>query len=742
MPDAFFSSSKPKTRKRKRDVSLIRPSSSKLSNGKTKRSKRDEELSDSDAGEAGNIDDMDLRADEVDPGESGDEDIVETPAEKRLRLARMVLEERRKELAGDEVDAAEIDKEILASRLKRDTVGLTLSQRRMADKLGTTSPPTRHTRRQRLPVTAAIASDDGTILYTGSKDGSITKWSLRDVTRLKTYTRAPSHTVPMSGKGKGKDRRIEDVNAEGHTDEVLALAISFDGQYLVSGGRDRRILVWDVKEDKFVKAFTGHRDAITALAFRKNSLQLYSASLDRTIKLFDLSVMGYVETLFGHQDGASSLDTLSGETAVSSGMRDRTLRYWKIADETQLVFRGGGRSKLREVLEGGMEEASEGEEDETKAGDSGGRKGKQKDKDSKLFLEGSIDCVAMLDESTFVSGGDSGSICLWLTSKKKPVFTHPLAHGMHEHVSESEGTISTPRWITALGAVRHGDLFASGSWDSAIRLWKVDVKARSFSPLSHISALGFINSLQLTTPPRDTALTHTWGRPSDSNSVVNGDTIVKAKFPPGRSRDEVILVAAVAQEPRLGRWMKLHGNGEKNAALVAIFPRDDLVSTACRRRLIRDFKRLSSDPPDGISGAPCPDNIMLWNAVIFGPADTPFEDGTFKLILTFDESYPNKPPTVKFLSKMFHPNVYANGELCLDILQNRWSPTYDVAAILTSIQSLLHDPNPNSPANAEAAALYRENMKEYVRRVKATVEESWMDPGDLTGENGSPAEST
>ena len=79
---------------------------------------------------------------------------------------------------------------------------------------------------------------------------------------------------------------------------------------------------------------------------------------------------------------------------------------------------------------------------------------------------------------------------------------------------------------------------------------------------------------------------------------------------------------------------------------------------------------------------------------------------------------------------MFHPNVYANGELCLDILQNRWSPTYDVAAILTSIQSLLHDPNPNSPANAEAAQLYRENMKEYVRRVKATVEESWLDPDE------------
>lgn len=74
------------------------------------------------------------------------------------------------------------------------------------------------------------------------------------------------------------------------------------------------------------------------------------------------------------------------------------------------------------------------------------------------------------------------------------------------------------------------------------------------------------------------------------------------------------------------------------------------------------------------------------NAVIIGPADTPFEDGTFRLVMQFEEQYPNKPPGVKFISQMFHPNVYGTGELCLDILQNRWSPTYDVAAILTSIQ--------------------------------------------------------
>jgi len=60
---------------------------------------------------------------------------------------------------------------------------------------------------------------------------------------------------------------------------------------------------------------------------------------------------------------------------------------------------------------------------------------------------------------------------------------------------------------------------------------------------------------------------------------------------------------------------------------------------------------------------------MHWEAVIFGPQDTPFEDGTFKLSLEFSEEYPNKPPHVKFVSKMFHPNVYADGSICLDILQ-------------------------------------------------------------------------
>lgn len=100
---------------------------------------------------------------------------------------------------------------------------------------------------------------------------------------------------------------------------------------------------------------------------------------------------------------------------------------------------------------------------------------------------------------------------------------------------------------------------------------------------------------------------------------------------------------------------------------------------------------------------------------------------SIQLVMQFEEAYPNKPPGVKFVSTMFHPNVYGTGELCLDILQNRWSPTYDVAAILTSIQSLLNDPNTSSPANVEASNLYKENRREYNKRVKETVEKSWED---------------
>ena len=138
------------------------------------------------------------------------------------------------------------------------------------------------------------------------------------------------------------------------------------------------------------------------------------------------------------------------------------------------------------------------------------------------------------------------------------------------------------------------------------------------------------------------------------------------------------------------------------------------MSTAANRRLLKDIKKLETDPPVGFQAVPNPQNIKVWDAVIFGADDTLWEGGVFRLQLEFTDDYPNKPPEVWFRTPMFHPNIYNDGKICLDILQKAWTQMYDVYAIMTSIRSLLTDPNPDSPANNEAAKLFKEDTKMYI----------------------------
>jgi ubiquitin-conjugating enzyme E2 A len=109
------------------------------------------------------------------------------------------------------------------------------------------------------------------------------------------------------------------------------------------------------------------------------------------------------------------------------------------------------------------------------------------------------------------------------------------------------------------------------------------------------------------------------------------------------------------------------------------------MNTNAERRLLKDLKKLETEQNDGITATPDEDSLFRWKAVIFGPGETEWEGGAFRLIMEFSDDYPNKPPKVKFLTKMFHPNIYNDGSICLDILQNMWSPVYDISSILTSI---------------------------------------------------------
>lgn len=152
------------------------------------------------------------------------------------------------------------------------------------------------------------------------------------------------------------------------------------------------------------------------------------------------------------------------------------------------------------------------------------------------------------------------------------------------------------------------------------------------------------------------------------------------------------------------------------------------MSKVARRRVVKDLQRLEAEGRPGVCVAPFPHNMMLMHAIIQGPTDSEWEGGIFHLLIRFPSDYPLKPPNVRFLSKMFHPNIYPDGRICLDILHRQWSTGYDLSAVLTSIQSLLSDPNESSPARMEASILYQENRNEYIRRVLKSVEESWSIP--------------
>ncbi|CAK1595856.1 unnamed protein product [Parnassius mnemosyne] len=259
---------------------------------------------------------------------------------------------------------------------------------------------------------------------------------------------------------------------------VTSIAVSSDLKFLATSDESNSINIWDPHSMKHVHTFKGHKDIVTGLVFRRNTHDLYSASKDRSIKIWSLDEMAYVETLFGHQSSITAIDALTRERAITAGGRDTTVRIWKIVEESQLIFNGP---------------------------------------------IGSLDEVKLLDEEHFVSGSDNGSLCVWSVLKKKPLCTVTEAHGSENNV---------PRWIISLATLLNSDVFASGSYDNNIRLWKVYEAYRKIMPMFSIQAYGFINCMQFT-------------------------------------KDGTQLYAAVGQEHKSGRWFK--ENTAKNGLLIVNF---------------------------------------------------------------------------------------------------------------------------------------------------------------------------
>ncbi len=482
----------------------------------------------------------------------------ETVAEKRLRLAQRYLEKTRKEVELEDeyaFDAEEIDRDLLAERLQEDVAeSKGKIYRRLASELefGQAS----HTQFRWNSGSVTSVAVCAPYLYTTSKDGYLTKWKLQDLPKDQwpQTTRRKPKKPPAPPKrrpericfAKANPSKAKDKTYKGHTGAPLTVKASQDGKFVVTGGLDRRLVVYNAADLTPIRAFTQHRDIVTGLAFRRGTNQLFSCSKDRTVKVWSLDELAYIETLFGHQDEILDVDALAQERCVSVGARDRTARYWKVPEESQLVFRGGGgeggsSSSKKHKLPPNIDPAS-------------------------AAHEGSMERVAMIDDEIFVTGSDNGDLALWSIQRKKALHVVPRAHGIEPPLKPSEASADEvpdpkivpapqPRGITALRTIPYSDVILSGSWDGYVRVWQLSEDKRK------IEVVGVLGGPSPTIPTTN-GTTHVNG--AGKQQEKNGDHLVRgiindiAMFERGeRGRDGLCVVAVTGKEMRLGRWKNL-----------------------------------------------------------------------------------------------------------------------------------------------------------------------------------------
>ncbi|KAF2239331.1 WD40 repeat-like protein [Viridothelium virens] len=617
---------------KRRNVTSANKSGARPPPASKRRQARDESISGSDSddeGPRGPQDDASIEGSEESEYEN------ETAAERRLRLAEQYLENVREEVDEVGFDAAEIDRDLIAERLKED-VAETKGKlhKHIADTLDWGRAKTAKMAWGGSACTgiARSKSTDGEhdYLYAVSKDNVVVKWEVP-----KPFIKAASTRTKFDGEGQASTTSSIDqtpstngINGQSqsskrsrtprrlahfscrrppsstpfapgvtlHTGKILCIAAAPSGKYLATGSSDKRIVIWSVGSSPSelvpIKTFTQHRDAVLGLSFRialgggsvtttasrgnisGGANQMFSASADRTIKLWDLDAMTYVETLFGHQDTVVDVAACAGEKCVSVGARDRTARFWKVVEENQLVFRGGGVHKARgENVPGAAFSLA------SKLND-----GDEHRPEVKGYAEGSIDRVALVDEETFVTGSDNGSICLWNIHKKKPIFTIPLAHGLDPLLTREEALAEDPaltkagrgaaenwepppqepRYITGLATVPYSDVVISASWDGCIRAWKVSEDKRR---IDGMGVIGTVDERSLDPDGIGDAMIgektngHQQGVNLKEQKLVRGIANDVTAFERGeRGKDGLYIAMAVGKEHRLGRWKKTDGS--------------------------------------------------------------------------------------------------------------------------------------------------------------------------------------
>lgn len=335
----------PKKRAQTASKSSAKPSSKTVAPKKSA-VRDDESISGSDSDEP--FEDV---GDGVSQSGSESEGEGETAGDKRLRLAESYLQGVRKE-AELEVgfNAEDVDRDIIAQRLKDDVAeSKGRVYRVIADELACAVASHSLFRCNTLATTSVATC--APFAYTAHKGSVLIKWKLQDLpahqypqtTKKKPSRQAPPRRQPIKvAMRKGDKTKAKDRDYQGHTGDIICVAASEDGKYVVTGGEDHRIVVHDAKTLRPLKAFTHHRDAVTGLAFRRGTNQMYSASKDRTIKVWSLEAgppFAYVVSVFFfplHGRVILSNLVLSRKPSSATRTKSSTSRPWPRNDASQL----------------------------------------------------------------------------------------------------------------------------------------------------------------------------------------------------------------------------------------------------------------------------------------------------------------------------------------------------------------------------------------------------------------------
>jgi len=287
--------------------------------------------------------------------------------ERRIRLAKKILAELEQEklLKKDELGEDYIQNKLLEDVLKSKGRHFELCADRMMESLSEAKITVKKGHFQTATCIAVLSVDGREYAYTGSKDGSITRWDLE--------TKKIVHKIPYDYEEQA-----------GHRGAVYGLAVSGDGKLLASGGNDRHIRLWSTETHEIVKVFwKAHSKAITCLAFSTEELTLFSGSADRHVIIWDCESYARIHRAIGHNSRVTYIHSIGKDIAVSSG-EDCTLRLWDVGRDKQRIYQR---------------------------------------------YKSPHDCCSMLSRREFVSCSMGGHVSLWNTSRRKATCTRNKVHG-------------------------------------------------------------------------------------------------------------------------------------------------------------------------------------------------------------------------------------------------------------------------------------------------------------------------